>query len=333
VCGIQRPPRASHCRMTNRCIERWDHYCPWVGTAVGRRNYRWFLLFVASTAALALSVASSSFLHLRLIGEALRRPAAAGEPPPWRDGFETAPSAPRWLRAVAAAPLSCALAAYAAAVTLLLAALGAYHAYLVSINQTTYENMRGAYDLEPNPFDEGAARNWAQACCGVPPSLLPLVQEAASADLETGGRAGSLRGGGWEGSAPRDGCFGGTEMSVGGGSSAAACKALAALDLQEATRRQAFVESEGLELTSAMMEPHHDAPADPGGVPPRDEPPPSPGAAPWDGHDSESSASDSDRHSEGGEVLDEVLLMDKDEAGAQGDSEELMPVCENTAFV
>ena len=28
ACGIQRPPRASHCRETNRCVEKWDHYCP-----------------------------------------------------------------------------------------------------------------------------------------------------------------------------------------------------------------------------------------------------------------------------------------------------------------
>jgi hypothetical protein len=32
--------RAKFCRETSVCIENFDHYCPWVGNAVGRRNYR-----------------------------------------------------------------------------------------------------------------------------------------------------------------------------------------------------------------------------------------------------------------------------------------------------
>ena len=27
--------RAKFCRETGNCVERFDHYCPWVGNAVG----------------------------------------------------------------------------------------------------------------------------------------------------------------------------------------------------------------------------------------------------------------------------------------------------------
>ena len=56
----QRPPRASHCRETNRCVDKWDHYCPWVGNSIGRRNYRCFLCFVVTTLVHALLLGSLS---------------------------------------------------------------------------------------------------------------------------------------------------------------------------------------------------------------------------------------------------------------------------------
>jgi palmitoyltransferase len=50
TCGTPRVARSKHDRMLNRCVEKFDHFCPWINTCVGAQNFRYFLLFVLSTA-------------------------------------------------------------------------------------------------------------------------------------------------------------------------------------------------------------------------------------------------------------------------------------------
>ncbi len=46
ICHVFRPSRAKHCRHCDVCIDVFDHHCPWTGTCIGIRNYKYFLAFV-----------------------------------------------------------------------------------------------------------------------------------------------------------------------------------------------------------------------------------------------------------------------------------------------
>ena len=41
------PARSKFCRVTNRRVGRFDHYCIWMNNAIGENNYRYFLAFLA----------------------------------------------------------------------------------------------------------------------------------------------------------------------------------------------------------------------------------------------------------------------------------------------
>lgn len=38
--------RTHHCHISEKCVLKMDHYCPWIGNCVGYANYKYFYLLI-----------------------------------------------------------------------------------------------------------------------------------------------------------------------------------------------------------------------------------------------------------------------------------------------
>jgi palmitoyltransferase ZDHHC9/14/18 len=197
-CNYYQPPRAHHCSVNNDCIEKFDHHCPWVGTTIGQRNYRSFLLFVFNTTALALYVFALSALQVHLKFRAMAAEHAAG----------TRASGASLAAALRDSPAALACMAFTFLGVWFVGGLSGFHSYLVSTNQTTYENFRYSYGKGENPYDRGCLANCAEVWCT--PRLPRKVDfRARVADVEAGPPPVDRDGRATPGALPPQGCCGG----------------------------------------------------------------------------------------------------------------------------
>ncbi|XP_037531146.1 palmitoyltransferase ZDHHC9 [Nematolebias whitei] len=165
TCKIFRPPRASHCSICDNCVDRFDHHCPWVGNCVGKRNYRYFYLFTLTLSLLTIYIFTFDIVHvvMRSVDQ----------------GFlNTLKETPGTVLEV----LVCFFTLWS------VVGLTGFHTYLISLNQTTNEDIKGSWSGKnriQNPYShKNIIKNCCEVLCGPAyPSVLDrrgLMQEDSS---------------------------------------------------------------------------------------------------------------------------------------------------------
>ncbi|XP_061896124.1 palmitoyltransferase ZDHHC9 isoform X1 [Entelurus aequoreus] len=144
TCKIFRPPRASHCSICDNCVDRFDHHCPWVGNCVGKRNYRYFYLFTLSLSLLTIYIFTFDIVHVVMRSV--------------DDGFlSTLKETPGTVLEL----LVCFFTLWS------VVGLTGFHTYLISLNQTTNEDIKGSWSGKNRVQNPYSHKNIVKNCCEV----------------------------------------------------------------------------------------------------------------------------------------------------------------------
>jgi len=162
TCKLYRPPRCTHCSICDNCVERFDHHCPWVANCVGKRNYRYFYMFLVSLSLACMYILACNIAHIVLKSQKI----------PLADAVKSTP-------ATIVEAVICFFSMWS------IICLCGYHTYLIASEISTNEdikdsfvNKRNTNAQQPhvNPYDNGSMlKNFCNIVCGpLTPSLINM---------------------------------------------------------------------------------------------------------------------------------------------------------------
>lgn len=134
TCQIYRIQRSSHCPICNNCVQRFDHHCSWIGTCVGQGNYKFFVWFLYSITFSCMYMIGLCFLYCfneyhyqKNINQNFLK---------------------CFFEVISRQYIFILLFFYFTFMSLSLWILVIFHTYLILHDRTTYEHLKGKYDLE-----------------------------------------------------------------------------------------------------------------------------------------------------------------------------------------